>query len=79
MSKQVKVYGPGCKRCETLAQMVRDVAGERGLEVTVEKVSDYAAMAMAGVVSTPGLSVDGKLVHSGGLPEKAAISGWLQG
>lgn len=76
--KNVKVYGPGCKRCETLAQMVRDTAAALGQEVTVEKVTDYAEIAMAGVVSTPGLAINGTLVHSGGLPEKAAITGWLQ-
>lgn len=77
MTTHVKVYGPGCKRCETTARMVADAAAKLGKDVTVEKVTDYAAIAMAGVVSTPGISVDGKLVHSGGLPDAAALEGWL--
>ncbi|WP_343225681.1 thioredoxin family protein [Oricola nitratireducens] len=40
-------------------------------------MTDYAEIAMAGVVSTPGISIDGKLVHAGGLPDAAALEGWL--
>jgi len=76
--KQVKVFGPGCARCDTTAQMVRDAAGRLGLEVEVEKVTDPASIAMAGVMSTPGISVDGTLVHAGGLPDAAKLDGWLQ-
>jgi small redox-active disulfide protein 2 len=75
--KQVKVYGPGCKRCETTAEMVRDAAGRLGVDVEVEKVTDPKSIAMAGVMSTPGISVDGKLVHAGGLPDAAKLDGWL--
>ncbi|MCA0043585.1 thioredoxin family protein [Celeribacter litoreus] len=73
----VKVYGPGCKRCETTAQMVRDAAASLGLEVEVEKVTDPKSIAMAGVMSTPGISIDGKLVHAGGLPDKNKLEDWL--
>ena len=45
--KIVKVYGPGCKRCETTAEMVKEAAARLGLEVEVEKVSDPKAIAMA--------------------------------
>ncbi|CUH67129.1 redox-active disulfide protein 2 [Thalassovita gelatinovora] len=75
--KNIKVYGPGCKRCETTETMVRDAAVKLGIEVEVEKVSNPRAIAMAGVMSTPGISVDGKLVHAGGLPDAAKLEGWL--
>lgn len=75
--KHVKVYGPGCKRCDATEQMVRDAAAKLSIDVEVEKVSDYAQIAMAGVISTPGIAIDGKLVHSGGLPDKAALETWL--
>ncbi|MCB1312410.1 MAG: thioredoxin family protein [Sedimentitalea sp.] len=75
--KTVKVYGPGCKRCETTEAMVRDAAARLGIEVEVEKVTDARSIAMAGVMSTPGLSVDGKLVHAGGLPDAGKLEGWL--
>lgn len=75
--KTVKVYGPGCKRCETTEGMVRDAARRLGLDVSIEKVTDPREIAMAGVMSTPGITVDGKLVHAGGLPDAGKLDGWL--
>ena len=75
--KTVKVYGPGCKRCEATERMVKDAADKLGVEVAVEKVTDQKSIAMAGVMSTPGVSVDGKLVHTGGLPDAGKVEGWL--
>ncbi|MBN2740876.1 MAG: TM0996/MTH895 family glutaredoxin-like protein [Rhodobacteraceae bacterium] len=77
--KSIKVYGPGCKRCETTVEMVKEAAASLGVEAEVEKVTDPKAIAMAGVMSTPGIAIDGKLVHSGGLPDAAKLAGWLQG
>jgi NAD+ kinase len=58
--KTVKVYGPGCKRCETTEAMVKEAAAKLGVAVEVEKVTDAKSIAMAGVMSTPGISIDGK-------------------
>lgn len=76
--KTVKVYGPGCKRCETTEAMVREAAARLRVAVEVEKVTDARSIAMAGVMSTPGLSIDGKLVHAGGLPDAARLEDWLR-
>ena len=75
--KTIKIFGPGCKRCETTAEMVKAAAAELGLEVDVEKVTDARAIAMAGVMSTPGISVEGTLVHAGGLPDAGKLKDWL--
>jgi small redox-active disulfide protein 2 len=75
--KIVKVYGPGCKRCDAAETMIRESAANLGLEVEIQKVSDPRAIAMAGVMSTPGISVDGKMVHAGGLPDAGKLEGWL--
>ncbi|MDF1778152.1 MAG: thioredoxin family protein [Rhizobiaceae bacterium] len=75
--KSVKVYGPGCKRCATTEKMVRDAAAKLGIDVAIEKVTDAKSIAMAGVMSTPGIAVDGKLVHAGGLPDQARLEQWL--
>ncbi len=77
--KDIKVFGPGCKRCETAEKMIRDAAAKLGVDVTVGKVTDPREIAMAGIMSTPGISVDGKLVHSGGLPDAKKLEGWLAG
>lgn len=75
--KTVKVYGPGCNRCETTETMVKEAAAKLGIAVEVVKVTDAKSIAMAGVMSTPGIAVDGKLVHAGGLPDTAKLDGWL--
>lgn len=75
--KDVKVLGPGCARCETTAQMVRTEAAKLGVEVSIEKVTDYAAIAGYGIASTPGIVVDGKVVHAGGLPKSEDLTRWL--
>lgn len=77
MMKNVKVLGPGCKRCDAAVQMVKDAATKAGVEVTVEKVTDYAEIAGYGIASTPGLVVDGKVVHAGGLPKAEDVARWI--
>ncbi len=75
--KDVKVLGPGCKRCTMTAEMVEAEAARLGVPVQVEKVTDYAAIASYGIASTPGIVVDGKVVHAGGLPKTEDIARWL--
>ena len=75
--KTVKIYGPGCKRCDATETMVKDAASRLGIAVVVEKITDAKSIAMAGVMSTPGITVDGKLVHAGGLPDAAKLERWL--
>jgi small redox-active disulfide protein 2 len=77
--KYIKVLGPGCARCATTVDMVEAEAKKLGIEVRVEKVADYAAIAQYGIASTPGIVIDGKVVHAGGLPKSADLAKWLQG
>ena len=53
-------------------------ADKLGLDVTIEKVTDPKDIAIAGVLSTPGIAIDGKLVHSGGLPDASKLQAWLK-
>lgn len=75
--RTVKVLGAGCKRCMETEAMVRAEAARLGLDIKVEKVTDYAAIASFGVVSTPGIVIDGKVVHAGGLPKPEDLAKWL--
>lgn len=77
--KKIEVFGPGCKRCQATADLIAERAQAIGVAVEITKVTDYAAIAKAGVVATPGVAIDGKLVHAGGLPEASAVDGWLRG
>ncbi len=74
---KVTVYGPGCARCQKTAEVVQQVFAARGIPVELEKVTDYAAMAIAGVMATPGVALDGKLVSTGKLPTVAEVESWL--
>ena len=75
--KDIKVLGPGCARCTTTAEMVQKEADKLGVPVTIEKVADYAAIAGYGIASTPGIVIDGKVVHAGGLPRSEDLVRWL--
>ena len=75
--KDIKVLGPGCKRCVATAEMVQKEADKLGVPVTIEKVTDYAAIAGYGIAATPGLVIDGKVVHAGGLPKADDLARWL--
>jgi len=77
--KDVKVLGPGCKRCDAAVQMVKDAAAKIGVAVAVEKVTDYAEIAGYGIASTPGIVVDGVVVHAGGLPKAEDVQRWVGG
>lgn len=74
---KVTIYGPGCVRCQKTAEIVQHTLEARGLPVELEKVSDYAAIAAAGVMATPGVALDGKLVSTGKLPTAAEVERWL--
>lgn len=64
----IKVLGPGCKNCVTLDRIAHEVVADMGLEASFEKVEDYAAIASFGVMSTPALVFDGKVLISGRVP-----------
>lgn len=74
---KVTIYGPGCARCQKTAEVVQQVLADRGIPVEFEKITDYAAIAMAGVMATPGVALDGKLVSTGKLPTAAEVESWL--
>lgn len=75
--KQFKVLGSGCKNCVTTADLIKRKAEELGIEVSVEKVTDIGEIMGYGVMSTPGVVVDGKVVHAGGMPSADQVMGWL--
>jgi small redox-active disulfide protein 2 len=61
----IKILGSGCKKCVALADNTKAAAQAANIEVEIEKVTDFVAIAGYGVMSTPGLVVDEKVVASG--------------
>lgn len=74
---EIKVFGPGCANCKKAEDIVRAVAGELGKNANIEKISDFKEMMKYGVMSTPAVAVDGKVVITGRVPTKKEVIGWL--
>ncbi|BCB26846.1 glutaredoxin [Sulfurimicrobium lacus] len=77
--KEIKVLGTGCANCNATTKLIEDAAKAKGVAIKLEKVEDMAAILGYGVMSTPGVVIDGKVVHAGGVPSKAKIEEWLGG
>ena len=75
--KHIKVLGSGCRNCETTANLIRIAAEQAGLDIKLEKVTDIAEIMGYGVMSTPGVVVDGTVVHAGGLPAPDLVRQWV--
>ncbi|MDY0329723.1 MAG: thioredoxin family protein [Thiomonas sp.] len=75
----IKILGTGCASCKSTQKLVEDVIQAKGLQAQVEKVEDIASIMQYGVMRTPGVVIDGKVVHSGGIPSRAQIESWLKG
>ncbi|MEJ2618951.1 MAG: thioredoxin family protein [Candidatus Thiodiazotropha sp.] len=75
--KNIKVLGAGCKNCETTAKLIAIAAEQAGVEIELEKVTDMAQIMGFGVISTPGVVVDGEVVHAGGLPGPEQVRQWV--
>ena len=74
---KITVYGPGCKKCHEVEDLVKRVVAEAGADAVVEKVSDLQAMMKMGIISTPGVAVDGVLKVAGRIPKADEIKSWL--
>ncbi|BAO28214.1 thioredoxin family protein [Sulfuritalea hydrogenivorans] len=75
--KNIKVLGTGCANCKTTLKLIEEVAAARGMAVQLEKVEEIKDIMGYGVMSTPGVVIDGKVVHAGGIPGRDKIAGWL--
>ena len=63
--KSIKVLGPGCAKCKTLEKNVRDAVGKLSGEYKIEKIEDFQEIAKYGMLSSPGLVIDEKLISAG--------------
>jgi small redox-active disulfide protein 2 len=77
--KTFKVLGGGCRNCEVTANAIAQAAEEAGVEIALEKVTDMAEILGYGVMSTPGVVLDGQVVHTGGIPGPDQVRAWVRG
>ncbi len=75
--KNIKILGTGCANCQNTHKLVDEVAKAKGIEVRIEKVEDLKAIMSYGVMSTPGVVIDGKVMHAGGVPARSKVEGWF--
>ncbi len=73
----IKILGPGCKKCHETEKLVKEVIAEAGSDATVEYITDIAEIAKQGVFSTPAVIVDGQVKSVGKVPKKSEVKGWL--
>ncbi len=77
---EIKVLGPGCVNCHKMEEMAEQAVKELGIEAKIDKITDIGQIAMHGILSTPGLIVDGKIKHSGKpLPTLAKMKELIRG
>ena len=75
---KIKVLGTGCPKCKQLEANARKALEETGKKAEMEKVTDVNKIIEAGVMATPALAIDGKIVCSGRIPTTEEINKWLQ-
>ncbi|HNT92102.1 MAG: TM0996/MTH895 family glutaredoxin-like protein [Bacteroidales bacterium] len=70
---EIKILGTGCPKCKTLEKLTREVVEQNGIDATVIKVEDIVDIMNYGVMMTPALVVDGKVVVKGRVPSATEI------
>ena len=74
---KIEILGPGCPKCQKLAENAEAAAKALGIEYTIEKVTDITEIMKFGVMMTPALAVDGVVKVVGKVPEPDAIKAML--
>ena len=75
--KHIKVLGSGCASCKNTMQLLEEVAQSKGVDVEIEKVEELQQIVAFGVMSTPAVVIDGKVVHAGSIPSRSQVDEWL--
>ena len=73
----IEILGSGCQKCQYTEKVVREVVEAAGVEAEIRHVTDYGEIASRGVLTTPGLVVDGVVVLTGRIPTREQVEGWL--
>jgi small redox-active disulfide protein 2 len=76
--KNIKVLGTGCANCRNTITLIETVALEKGVVIQLEKVEQIQDIMSYGIMSTPGVVIEGQVVHAGGVPSRQKVEAWLQ-
>ena len=75
--KDVKVLGTGCANCRNTVKLIEEVASAAGVAIQIEKVETLPEIMSYGIMATPGVVIDGKVMHAGGVPHRKQVEGWF--
>lgn len=76
--KVIEVLGPGCANCQRLERIAGEAVAVAGVTAEIRHITDYAEIAQRGVMSTPGLVIDGVVRSYGRVPSVDEVAGWLR-
>ena len=74
---EIKICGPGCASCEKTHKIVEAALAAKGVEATINKVTDFQEIAQLGIFSTPAVIIDGNVKSVGNIPKQTEVEGWL--
>ncbi len=74
----IKVLGPGCPNCIKLENLVKEVAAELNIPAQIEKITEREKFLEYGIMMTPALIVNGKILVMGKIPTKPTLENWLK-
>ncbi len=75
--KQIKVLGTGCAKCRSTVALIEQAAQAARVPISLHKVEDVVEIARHGVMRTPAVVIDGRVVHAGGVPAEDQVAKWL--
>ncbi len=74
----IKILGSGCSKCVNLENKVKEIVKNNNIDATVEKVSELQDIMKYGIMSTPGLVINEKVISYGTVPKDSQILEWLK-
>ena len=74
---RIQVLGTGCAKCKLTMKVIEEVAAQQGVQVNLQKVEELRDIMAFRVLATPGVVIDGKVVHVGSVPSRDLIARWL--
>jgi len=75
----IKILGTGCKKCDTVTKLTKEIINENNLDATIEKVENMKDIMSYGIMATPGIVINEKVISSGTVPSKKKLKKMIMG